>query len=196
MTVSYSDGNPVAVTAVVVSVQHAKDADPDALRRDVESPDHPQGNPRKLSHKGNAPAHQPSGASSRRSGGRYRTDRAASWRWTSTARCPHRRRRALRQGPHQDGPQRRVCGRWVAKNLVAAGLAKRCEVQIAYAIGESRPISVTVDAMGTGLVPDTALERAVKEVFDLRPGASSTRSPWRRPIYAPLRPTATSAGPN
>ena len=76
--------------------------------------------------------------------------------------------------------------RWVAKNLVAAGLAKRCEVQIAYAIGESRPISVTVDAMGTGLVPDAALEKAVKEVFDLRPGRIIDALALRRPIYAPL----------
>ncbi|WP_276685353.1 methionine adenosyltransferase [Slackia piriformis] len=61
--------------------------------------------------------------------------------------------------------------RWVAKNVVAAGLAERCEVQIAYAIGMAHPVSVLVDTFGTNHVPVDAIERAVNEVFDLRPGA-------------------------
>ncbi|MDR0504504.1 MAG: methionine adenosyltransferase [Bifidobacteriaceae bacterium] len=59
--------------------------------------------------------------------------------------------------------------RWVAKNLVAAGLAKRCEVQVAYAIGAARPVGIAVDSFGTGQVPDSELVRAVAAVFDLRP---------------------------
>lgn len=56
--------------------------------------------------------------------------------------------------------------RWVAKNIVAAGLAKRCEVQIAYAIGRSEPVSLTVDTFGTGVIADSRIEAAVQEVFD------------------------------
>ncbi len=73
--------------------------------------------------------------------------------------------------------------RWVAKNVVAAGLATRCEVQIAYAIGVARPVSVMVDTFGTGVVPDSTIEAAVSKVFDLRPGAIIDELDLRRPIY-------------
>ena len=73
--------------------------------------------------------------------------------------------------------------RWVAKNVVAAGLATRCEVQIAYAIGVARPVSVMVDTFGTGVVPDSVIEAAVTKVFDLRPGAIIDELDLRRPIY-------------
>ena len=73
--------------------------------------------------------------------------------------------------------------RWVAKNVVAAGLATRCEVQIAYAIGVARPVSVMVDTFGTGIVPASGIEAAVNKVFDLRPGAIIDELDLRRPIY-------------
>ncbi len=73
--------------------------------------------------------------------------------------------------------------RWVAKNVVAAGLATRCEVQIAYAIGVARPVSVMVDTFGTGIVPASDIEAAVNKVFDLRPGAIIDELDLRRPIY-------------
>ena len=73
--------------------------------------------------------------------------------------------------------------RWVAKNVVAAGLAKRCEVELAYAIGVAYPISVLVDTHDTGVVPDAVIEQAVKEVFDLRPGAIIRDLKLRRPIF-------------
>ncbi|WP_251179375.1 methionine adenosyltransferase [Adlercreutzia agrestimuris] len=73
--------------------------------------------------------------------------------------------------------------RWVAKNVVAAGLASRCEVQIAYAIGVARPVSVLVETFGTNTVPEQDIEQAVKEVFDLRPGAIIDALDLRRPIY-------------
>ena len=73
--------------------------------------------------------------------------------------------------------------RWVAKNIVAAGLARRCEVQLAYAIGVARPLSIMVDSFGTGAVDDLALDRAVAEVFDLRPGAIIRDLDLRRPIF-------------
>ena len=76
--------------------------------------------------------------------------------------------------------------RWVAKNIVAAGLAKQCEVQVAYAIGVARPVSVLVETFGTGVVSDEALEQAVEQVFDLRPTAIIRDLDLRRPIYRQL----------
>ncbi|WP_293673428.1 methionine adenosyltransferase [uncultured Parolsenella sp.] len=74
--------------------------------------------------------------------------------------------------------------RWVAKNIVAAGLAHKCEVQLAYAIGVAHPLSVLVDTKGTGTVSDRTIERAVERVFDLRPGAIIRDLDLRRPIFA------------
>ena len=76
--------------------------------------------------------------------------------------------------------------RWVAQNVVAAGLARRCQVQLAYAIGVARPVSVRVDTFGTGTVPDEQLSDAVEQVFDLRPAAIIRDLGLRRPIYRQL----------
>ncbi len=76
--------------------------------------------------------------------------------------------------------------RWVAKNIVAAGLAKRCEVQVAYAIGVAQPVSIMVDTFGTGVVPDEKIEAAVCGVFDLTPQAIIRDLDLRKPIYRPL----------
>ena len=73
--------------------------------------------------------------------------------------------------------------RWVAKNVVAAGLAKRCQIQLAYAIGVAKPVSVRVDTFGTGTVSDEQLEKAVEKTFDLRPAAIIRDLDLRRPIY-------------
>jgi S-adenosylmethionine synthetase len=75
--------------------------------------------------------------------------------------------------------------RWAAKNVVAAGLARRCEIQIAYAIGVVDPVSVHLQTFGTGKLADLHLADAVSEVFDLRPGAIIERLGLRRPIYTP-----------
>ena len=76
--------------------------------------------------------------------------------------------------------------RWVAKNIVAAGLARKCQVQLAYAIGVAQPVSVLVDTFGTGTVGDDKLEEAVKKVFDLRPTAIIRDLNLRKPIYRQL----------
>ncbi|HKO15100.1 MAG TPA: methionine adenosyltransferase [Gemmatimonadaceae bacterium] len=73
--------------------------------------------------------------------------------------------------------------RWVAKNIVAAGLARRCEVQLAYAIGVAEPVSVMVDTFGTSAVPESAIMQAVREVFDLTPGGIIRALNLRQPIY-------------
>jgi S-adenosylmethionine synthetase len=74
--------------------------------------------------------------------------------------------------------------RWVAKNIVAAGLARRCEVQLAYAIGVAQPVSVAVDTFGTAAVPEHALMAAVAEVFDLTPKGIIAALDLRKPIYS------------
>ena len=76
--------------------------------------------------------------------------------------------------------------RYVAKNIVAAGLAKKCEIQLAYAIGVARPVSVMVDTFGTGVISDDSLSEIVKENFDLRPAAIIDMLDLRRPIYRQL----------
>ena len=84
--------------------------------------------------------------------------------------------------------------RWVAKNVVAAGLAERCEVQVAYAIGVAQPVSVSVETFGTGRIPDERILGPSTDHFDLRPRAIIEQLDLRRPIYRadgrlrPLRP--------
>lgn len=73
--------------------------------------------------------------------------------------------------------------RWVAKNVVAAGLAERCEIQVAYAIGVAHPLSINVETFGTGIVPDDDIAKAIEKVFDLRPGAIIRDLDLRKPIY-------------
>jgi len=74
--------------------------------------------------------------------------------------------------------------RWVAKNIVAAGLAGRCEVQVAYAIGKAEPVGLFVETFGTETVPAAQIQRAVGEVFDLRPAAIIRDLDLKRPIYS------------
>ena len=74
--------------------------------------------------------------------------------------------------------------RWVAKNVVAAGLAAKCEVQVAYAIGVSHPVGLFVNTFGTGVVPDQQIQDAITDVFDLRPAAIIAELDLLRPIYA------------
>ena len=76
--------------------------------------------------------------------------------------------------------------RWVAKNIVAAGLASKCEVQVAYAIGVAKPVSIMVDTFGTGKVADDKIEQAVEKVFDLTPAAIIRDLDLRKPIYRKL----------
>ena len=86
--------------------------------------------------------------------------------------------------------------RWVAKNVVAAGLADRFEIEVAYAIGVARPISISVETFGTGRIPDERIQALIDRHFDLRPGRDhrgARPAPARSTARPP--PTATSAGP-
>jgi S-adenosylmethionine synthetase len=74
--------------------------------------------------------------------------------------------------------------RWAAKNAVAAGFARRLELQVAYAIGKASPVGLYVETFGTGALPDEVIARAIREVFDLRPRAIIEQLDLLRPIYA------------
>ncbi|HMO96572.1 MAG TPA: methionine adenosyltransferase domain-containing protein, partial [Tepidiformaceae bacterium] len=91
------------------------------------------------------------------------------------------------KGPTKVDRSGAYAARWVAKNIVAAGLATRCEFMLSYAIGVAQPTSIGVETFGTGVVPDHVILAAVRKHFDLRPGAIIRDLNLRRPIY---RPTA------
>ncbi len=186
VSVRYEDGVPAAVETVVVSTQHSEDIDNDTLRRDIveqviepvmaaegvvldeDAGIHinptgrfvvggPMGDAGLTGRKVIVDTY---GGMGRHGGGAFsgkdctKVDRSAAY-----------------------------AARWVAKNVVAAGLAERCEVQIAYAIGMAHPVSVLVETFGTNKVAVEDIERAVRAVFDLRPGAIIDALDLRRPIY-------------
>ncbi len=93
--------------------------------------------------------------------------------------------RSLGRTPSKVDRSAAYAARYVAKNVVASGLAPRCEVQVAYAIGISKPVSVMVDTFGTGSVSDEKLTEAVIKTFDLRPRALIEQLQLLRPIYTP-----------
>lgn len=98
--------------------------------------------------------------------------------------CPHGGGAFSGKDPTKVDRSAAYACRYVAKNIVAAGLASRCQVQVAYAIGVAEPMNVTVRTMGTGKVSDDALSAAVRKVFDLRPGGILQMLDLRRPIYS------------
>lgn len=98
--------------------------------------------------------------------------------------CPHGGGAFSGKDPTKVDRSAAYACRYVAKNIVAAGLASRCQVQVAYAIGVAEPMNVTVRTMGTGKVSDEALSAAVRKVFDLRPGGILQMLDLRRPIYS------------
>ena len=103
---------------------------------------------------------------------------------TYGGRCPHGGGAFSGKDPTKVDRSAAYAARYVAKNIVAAGLAKRCTVQIAYAIGVAEPVSLLVDTQGTGSVPEPVLERAVEHVFDLTPAGIIKMLELRRPIYS------------
>ena len=186
VTVRYEDGKPVCVEKVVVSTQHSEDVSHETLstaiiesvvmpvleREGIELAEHadifvnptgrfvvggPQGD---VGLTGRKIIVDTYGGMGRHGGGAFsgkdctKVDRSAAY-----------------------------AARWVAKNIVAAGLADRCEIQLAYAIGVASPVSIMVDTFGTATVDEEDIEAAVNEVFDLRPAAIIDELDLRRPIY-------------
>ena len=163
VSVRYEGGRPVHVEKVVVSTQHAEEIAHDELRAQiVENVVKPVLEREGVALADDAEIHvNPTGRFvDRHGGGAFsgkdctKVDRSAAY-----------------------------AARWVAKNVVAAGLAARCEVQVAYAIGMAKPVSVMIDTFGTNAVPEADIMAAVDATFDLRPGAIIDALDLRRPIY-------------
>ncbi|MBD5132947.1 MAG: methionine adenosyltransferase [Clostridiales bacterium] len=185
VTVEYDEsGKPVRVDTVVLSTQHAPEASLEQIRADmielVVKPTIPAG----LLDKDTRVLVNPTG---RFVVGGPQGDSGLTGRKiivdTYGGSAPHGGGAFSGKDPTKVDRSAAYAARWVAKNVVAAGLADKCQVQLAYAIGVARPVSVRVDTFGTGTVSDEALETAVDKVFDLRPTAIINRLDLRRPIY-------------
>ena len=188
VTVEYDENNkPVRIDAVVVSTQHGPEAELEQIRKDmielVIRPILPanlldQDTKFYVNPTGRFVIGGPQGDSGL-TGRKIIVD-------TYGGSAPHGGGAFSGKDPTKVDRSAAYAARWVAKNVVAAGLASRCQVQLAYAIGVARPVSVRVDTFGTGTVSDAKLEEAVEKVFDLRPAAIIRDLDLRRPIYRQL----------
>ena len=187
VTVLYQDDVPVAVSAVVVSVQHDADVSVETIRKTVKEEVIRKVIPEKYLRPGTRLLINPSGRFVL--GGPAADTGLTGRKLAVDAYGPVARigGGALSgKDPTKVDRTGAYAARWVARSLVDAGLAKCCEVQIAYAIGRAMPVSVDVDTFGTGIVPDGVLRKAIRRTFDLRPSALIRDLKLRRPIYAPL----------
>ena len=186
VTVVYEDHIPVAVDTVVVSTQHSDDISTRRLRQAIMSEVIEPNIPKEMRGRGIKYHINPTG---RFVIGGPQGDAGLTGRKiiVDTYGGMGRHGGGAFSGKDPSKVDRSACyaARWVAKNVVAAKLARRCEVQLAYAIGVARPVSVAIDTFGTGTVPDSAITRAVSEVFDLTPRGIITALDLRKPIYTP-----------
>ena len=184
VTVEYDGDTPVRVDAVVISSQHSPEVEMDTLRRDVMEQVIAPVIPAHLLDENTKYFINPTG---RFVVGGPQGDSGLTGRKiivdTYGGYARHGGGAFSGKDPSKVDRSAAYAARWVAKNIVAAGLARRCEVELAYAIGVAEPVSVLVDTQGTGKVADEALEAAVKKVFDLRPAAIIRELDLRRPIY-------------
>jgi S-adenosylmethionine synthetase len=186
VTVVYENDRPVAVDTVVVSTQHAPEISARKLKQAVMSDIIEDIIPLELRPRGVKYHINPTG---RFVVGGPQGDAGLTGRKiiVDTYGGMGRHGGGAFSGKDPSKVDRSACyaARWVAKNVVAAGLARRCEVQLAYAIGVVEPVSVAVDTFGTATVPDDAIMRAIGDVFDLTPHGIMTALDLRRPIYTP-----------
>ena len=185
VTVVYEDHTPVAVDTVVVSTQHSDGISARRIKEMVLSEIIEPSIPKALRPRGVKYHINPTG---RFVIGGPQGDAGLTGRKiiVDTYGGMGRHGGGAFSGKDPSKVDRSACyaARWVAKNIVAAKLAKRCEVQLAYAIGVARPVSVMVDTFGTGVVSDAAISRGVNEVFDLTPKGIIEALDLRRPIYS------------
>ncbi len=184
VTVEYDGGKPVRVDAIVLSTQHSEDVDQATIRRDllekVVSPVIPahlldENTKYFINPTGRFVVGGPEGDSGL-TGRKIIVDTYGGY-------APHGGGAFSGKDPTKVDRSACYMVRYIAKNIVAAGLASRCEIEVAYAIGVAQPVSVLVDTFGTGVMPDAELEKVVREVFDLRPAAIIAALDLRRPIY-------------
>ena len=187
VTVEYDDDKPVRVDTVVVSSQHSPDVDIKKLRDDIKREVILKTVPANLIDENTKFFINPTGrfvvggpnGDSGLTGRKIIVDTYGGY-------ARHGGGAFSGKDPTKVDRSAAYASRWVAKNVVAAGLAKKCEVQLAYAIGVAHPVSIMVDTFGTATVPEEKIEKAIAEVFDLRPYAIINQLDLRKPIYRSL----------
>ena len=187
VTVEYEDGKPVRVDAVVISSQHSPEVSQEQLHADIKREVIAHVIPAEMMDGHTKYYINPTG---RFVVGGPQGDTGLTGRKiivdTYGGYARHGGGAFSGKDPSKVDRSAAYAARWVAKNIVAAGLAKKCEVQLAYAIGVAKPVSILVDTFGTGTVADDKIEAAVEKVFDLRPAAIIRDLDLRKPIYRPL----------
>ncbi len=184
VTVEYRDGIPARVDTVVISTQHAAEVDSETIRKDVIEHVIKTEIPAELLDEKTKFFVNPTG---RFEIGGPQGDSGLTGRKiivdTYGGYCPHGGGAFSGKDPTKVDRSAAYMARYIAKNVVAAGLAKKCEIEIAYAIGVARPVSVYVDTQGTGVLSDERLSEIIAENFDLRPYAIIEKLDLLRPIY-------------
>jgi S-adenosylmethionine synthetase len=184
VTVNYEDGRPVSVDAVVISAQHDPDIPMEQLRKDITEKVILKVIPEKylipetkifVNPTGRFVIGGPHGDSGL-TGRKIIVDTYGGY-------VPHGGGAFSGKDPTKVDRSAAYAARYAAKNIVAAGLARRCEIQIAYAIGVAEPVSVYIDTKGTGIIPDDEIQKKLLRCFDFRPEAIIERLELRRPIY-------------
>ena len=187
VTVEYDDGKPTRIEAVVISSQHSENVSLETLRKDILEKVIKPILPNELFDETTKVFINPTG---RFVIGGPAGDTGLTGRKiivdTYGGYARHGGGAFSGKDPTKVDRSAAYAARWVAKNIVAAGIADKCEVQLAYAIGVAKPVSVMVDTFGTGKYSDEKITEAVNKVFDLRPAAIIDRLELRRPIYAAL----------
>ena len=187
VTVEYDDGKPVAVTAVVVSSQHSADVSLEKIREDITKEVIKPVIPASLLRDDTKIFVNPTGrfviggpqGDSGLTGRKIIVDTYGGY-------SRHGGGAFSGKDPTKVDRSAAYAARYVAKNIVAAGLASKCEVQLAYAIGVAKPVSVLVETFGTAKIPEEKIAEIVDKVFDLRPAAIIDALHLRAPIYKPL----------
>ena len=187
VTVEYVDGKPVRIDAIVISSQHAPEITHAQIEKDLIENVVKAIVPAEMLDENTKYYVNPTGrfvkggpaADSGLTGRKIIVD-------TYGGSAPHGGGAFSGKDPTKVDRSAAYAARWVAKNIVAAGLARKCQVQLAYAIGVAHPVSVMVETFGPGKVSDERLEQAVRKVFDLRPSAIIRDLDLRKPIYRQL----------
>ena len=187
VTVEYEDDRPVRIDTIVVSTQHAEDVTLEQIREDILREVVTPTIPAELLDENTRYFVNPTGrfviggpaGDSGLTGRKIIVDTYGGY-------ARHGGGAFSGKDPTKVDRSAAYAARWVAKNVVAAGLAHKCEIELAYAIGVAHPVSVMVDTFGTGSIPDAEIEAAIEKVFDLRPTAIINRLDLRRPIYRAL----------
>ena len=187
VTVEYDDGKPVRIDAVVISSQHSPDITQEQLHEDIRREVIEKVIPAELLDENTKYYINPTG---RFVVGGPQGDSGLTGRKiivdTYGGYARHGGGAFSGKDPSKVDRSAAYAARWVAKNVVAAGLATKCEVELAYAIGVAKPVSIMVDTFGTGTVADEKIVQAVEKVFDLTPAAIIRDLDLRKPIYRQL----------